>query len=165
MIGAPIVGKPIPRTVFVRCAFSLIELVLVIVIIAIVASMAVPRYARFIASQRVESAARRIALDLNMTGRRAQQASAARTIIFDATAEVYRIPGSPGMDHAGDDYVVDLSQPPYQVDIVSANFGGDAQLRFTGFGDPDSDGTVRIQSGPFVRDVTVNAVTGKVDVQ
>lgn len=146
-------------------SFTLIELVTVVTIIAIMASIAVPRFANFIAVQRAESAARRIALDMNMTRRRAQQASTSYVIIFDTNENTYRIAGLPSMDHAGEEYIVDLDQPPYQVDITAADFGGNAKLSVTGFGDFDSDGQVRIQAGPRARRVVVEATTGGVDIQ
>jgi len=43
--------------------FSMVELVLVVCIMAIVASMAVPRFANSLTRNRVEAAARRVAAD------------------------------------------------------------------------------------------------------
>ena len=54
-----------------------------------------------------------------------------------------------------------LSEDPYGASMVSADFGGDADIIFDVFGVPDSGGSVVIQVGNHVRTVTVDAVTGR----
>ncbi len=62
-------------------------------------------------------------------------------------------------------YEVLLSEEPYRTSIVSADFGGDLDIIFDVFGVPDSGGSVVISVGNRVRNVTVQAVTGRASAQ
>ena len=144
--------------------FSLIELIMVVCILGILATTAIPRVASSLQRNRAEAAARRIASDLNLAQTRARQASASQTVVFDVAGGSYRLVGMMSPDHPTAAYVVSLKDSPYEVLIVSASFGGDAQIIFNGYGVPDSDGTVVIQAGSFWRTVSVAAETGRVTV-
>ncbi len=145
-----------------RCrAFSLIELVTVMIIIGILASMAVPRFANYTSRHRVEAAARRIVADLSLARRQARMTSASRTVEFDVTADDYRLVGTPDPDRPSAEYRVSLGVEPYRATIVSADFGGDATLVFDGYGAPDSGGTVVVQAGTNQQSVTVDPDTGR----
>lgn len=147
-----------------RCrGFTLVELVLVTVILAIFASVAVPRYANFVAQQHVDAAARRIKTDLTLAQRKAKFSSTSQEINFcTGDDSYYEIVGMQDPDHPAKPYVVSLLDEPYRAKIVSAAFGGDAEVVFDGYGMPDSGGTIVIRSGTFQRTITVDADTGTV---
>ena len=137
--------------------FTLVELVFVMVLMAIVAGMALPRYANFLAHRRAEAAANRIASDIALAQRQAKFASSARTVTFDLAANSYTLVGIPHPDHPSQPYVVAMSDEPYAAVIVSADFGGDSTVVFNGYGMPDTSGSVVVRVGGYARTITVAA--------
>src|SRR2546423_11308670 len=79
-----------------RRAFSLIEMVLVLAILAMVSAIAVPRYAGSIARYRAETAARRVAADLALAAAHAADAGKPQLVVF--VARSYQMPGMPHLD-------------------------------------------------------------------
>ena len=147
--------------------FSLVELVMVVVIIAILAAMAVPRFADSLAHRRVEAAARRIAADLALAQRRARATSASQTVTFNTGEHTYGIEGARDLDHPGDVYEVSLLDDPYGVVITAIDFGADTprKIVFDGYGVPDSGGTIVVEAGGNQETVTVDPDTGRATVQ
>ncbi len=145
--------------------FSLLEVVLVLAIMGIAAAVAVPRYSRAGARYRADLAARRVAADLRLAQSQAKAASSARTVAFSAATEQYQLLGVSSPDGAPGDYTVVLSAEPYKADLTSANFNGNSQVIFSGWGLPNDGGTVVISVGGQQRTVTVDRITGKVSVQ
>ncbi len=148
-----------------RAAFTVAELVFVLVIISIIAALAVPRYANAVARYRAELSAARIAADLTFARRYAKFNSTDLKIGFDAAADSYELSGVPDPDDGSPDYVVQLSEEPYGADLVSADVGTDGFLWFNGFGLPDGAATIRVQVGTYGSQVTVDAATGRVTVE
>lgn len=144
--------------------FSLLELVLVAGIIAIVAAMAIPRYGRAAGRHRADLAARRVAADLRQAQLYARTTSASCTAVFTVATSTYQVLNAPSLDGIGT-YTVDLRVPPYQARIVSANFGGVAQVVFSGWGLPGKAGTVVVAVGSEQRTIAVNDQTGQVSIQ
>jgi prepilin-type N-terminal cleavage/methylation domain-containing protein len=140
-------------------AFTLVELVVVLVVLGVLAGIAVPRYANFQAHQRVRAAAGRVYADLALAQRQAKFSSSDQTVTFDTAADSYTLDGMPHPDFSGIDYTVRLSQPPYEVSLVSAAFGGDKQLVFNGFGEPDSGGSLVIRVGDYQETINVSEET------
>jgi prepilin-type N-terminal cleavage/methylation domain-containing protein len=148
-----------------RAAFSLLELVMVVAILAVAAAIAAPRYAQATARYRSRVAARRIAEDLGLASRSARTAGAARTVTFSCPGSAYTIAGLPDFRNPSADYRMDLSAEPYDAVISSVGFaaGGPAVV-FDGYGTANSDGTVTVQVGGATCTVTFSAVTGKATV-
>jgi prepilin-type N-terminal cleavage/methylation domain-containing protein len=145
--------------------FSLVEVVLVTAIIAVCAAIAIPRYGSAAGRYRADLAARRVAADLRQAQSRARMISAACTIAFTPSTSKYQIVNAPSFDGAGGTYTVDLTVPPYQARIVSANFNGSDQVAFSGWGLPNKAGTVVIAVGPEQRTISLNGQTGQVSIQ
>ncbi len=142
-------------------AFSLIELIVVVAVTAILAAIAVPRFGNSISIHRADSAAKRIVADLTLAQRRGKMTSAAQRVVFTPGSGTYELIGLADMDHSAQAYVVSLAGPPYEAVIVSANFGGDSEVIFDGYGAPDSGGTVIIRVADSLRQIDLDADTGK----
>ena len=142
-------------------AFSLVEMILILVIIALMAAIAAPRYSQFIANQQIEGAARRVSADLALAQHDAKQSSSSRTVTFDLITSSYQLYGVKDPNRVGRDYQVKLSEEPYRARIVSASFGGNAQLVFDGFGSPDTGGSVVIGVGNLRKTIDIDPVTGR----
>jgi prepilin-type N-terminal cleavage/methylation domain-containing protein len=148
-----------------RPGFSLIEALVVLIIISLLAAIAAPRYAQFVARQHVEAAARRIATDLDWARRTAHSVSASRTVTFDGVTHSYSMAGMKNPNHPGVAYRVELGKDPYRTRIVGASFGGDASIVFNGYGAPDSGGSVVIAVGAYQKTISIDAKTGRSTIQ
>lgn len=156
-----------------RRGFTLVELVIVVFIMGILASVATPRIATRFDHYRVKAAAARIASDLDWARQHAKRIGRDQQVIFTLPGS-YALPGMDDPDHPSQGYAVDLAQTEYDVTINSVSFDANLDVIFDMYGQPFAgsplvplmaDGTVTISSGGQSRIVTVNAVTGKVKVQ
>ena len=129
-----------------RRGFSLLELVLVLAIMTTMSAIAVPRYAVSLARYRIDAAAKRVKAELSLARKTAKITGAALTVDVS-------------------DYQAILSESPYRALIVSADFDGDEEIVFDGYGVPDSGGTVTVQVGIMQRTVVVDADTGRSTLQ
>ena len=149
-----------------RCGgFSLFELVIVMVIVAIMAAIATPRYGQAIARYRTAAAARKVAADLTLARKRARVSSTSQVVNFDVANNGYQLPGVADMKTSASDYSVILSSAPYHARIVSADFDGDGDVTFDGYGVPDSGGTVVVAVGNYSKTIVLDADSGKAEVQ
>lgn len=144
---------------------TLIDAVISLLIISILAGIAVPQYANALAGRRLEAAAGRILADLSLARRQAQMSGTSQTVKFDVGDGHYHLVGLRHLDRAGEEYTVLLSQEPYKTTILSAEFGGDAEIIFDGYGVPDTGGTITIQAGARTKAIDIDADTGQVEVQ
>ena len=146
-------------------AFTLVELVIVVLVLGILAAAGAPRFAASLRYHRVESAARRVAADLRMAQRLARTASSDKTVSFDVGGDGYSIfPDVDDFDRPGQPYAVDLAAAPFAASVLSANFGGDSTVIFNGYGAPDSGGQVVVASGGERRTITVDGASGAVAI-
>jgi type II secretory pathway pseudopilin PulG len=140
------------------------ELVVVVLLIGILASITVPMFLGALARHRSSQAARRIVADLELARREASMASTSRKVVFSSAAENYTLAAVAHLDRAGETYSVSLRGDPYYVDIVSADLGGDEELVFDGFGQADSGGTIVVRSGGVDNTIVIDAATGQASV-
>lgn len=145
-------------------AFTLFELIVVLSILTILSSIAAPRYASAVARYRLDTAARRVAADVEQVKALARASGATRVIRFVPATHSYSILGYSGANQAGE-YTVFLNQPPYSITLESANFAGAAELNVGGFGLPVDGGTVVVRGGAETRTITVDSFSGAVTVQ
>lgn len=139
----------------------MVEVACVVLIIATLAAVAVPRLSNSLARQRVEAAANRIVVDLALAQRRARTTNASQTVRFTPATHGYTLIGMPHPDQPSSTYRVLLSEEPYRASMDSADFGADLDIIFDVFGIPDSGGWVIISVGDHTRTVTVDARTGR----
>lgn len=145
-------------------AFSYLELVVVLIIIAITASIAVPRYSEAIARHRADETVRRVLGDFTLAQQHARIQGAGQGIAFNVSASSYTLTGMPDLRKSTAEYTVSLADDPYGAQILSADFGGDTTLRYNGYGVPDSDGTIVIRVGNQVRGVRIGADNAPAEV-
>ena len=146
-------------------AFTLIELVVVIVLIGIVSAVAIPRFAASAVRYRVDSATHLFLADFGFVSNRAESKSQTRSITFKGLQDSYilvgeRDPANPLIDRA-----IDLSRSPYEVNMLGASFGGDTQLDISGYGLPLESGQVTFAAGLLARRVSITAGSPTVTIE
>jgi prepilin-type N-terminal cleavage/methylation domain-containing protein len=107
-----------------RRAFTLIELMLVIAIMAVFSAMAMPRYGRSLARYRADVTARRIAADMALVQTRARAMGATRSMTFSLVEGRYQLTGEVDPTTSTSVYTVDLSQNPNRASNLTASFNG-----------------------------------------
>jgi type II secretory pathway pseudopilin PulG len=149
-----------------RLAFSIYELVIVLAIVAVLAGMAVPRLSTATTRYRADAAGLRLCADLNMARKQAKQTSSEQEVEFDVGGDSYKLVGIRGLNDPTAEYVVSLADEPYNATITAADFAGDPDFAFNGYGTPlgieGSAGIVVITVGDEIRTVVVDGDTGEV---
>lgn len=146
-------------------AFTLFELIVVLSITAILASVVAPKYATAVARYRLDSAARRIVEDIEQAKALARTSGTTQTVAFFPSTGTYSIVGFVTGASRTADYTVKLGQPPYSVTLQSASFGGMTDLRLGPFAIPADGGSVVVTNGSETRTIAIDAASGAVAVQ
>jgi prepilin-type N-terminal cleavage/methylation domain-containing protein len=150
-------------------AFTLIEILIVVVILAIAALSAIPMISSA-GSVQVRSAANMTAADLEYAKSLAISRGQNFSVVFDTSTESYRIIDEYGntVPHPvkkGSDYVRDFPNEGLdRVDVVDADFDGTSQIQFDYLGSPDHGGAVTVQAGGTTATISVEPVTGYISV-
>lgn len=155
---------PAPRKPRRRRAFTIVELMTVLTFVAILAALAIPRFAGSIRRQRADAAANRIVADLRLAQRHARIASVSQTVQFYPSQLRYELVGLANPNRPSETYTADLSQTPYEISALSVDCGGDSVLTYDMYGMPDSGGTIVVWIGNETRTITIEASTGEAGV-
>lgn len=126
-------------------AFTLLEIVVVVSIIAIASAIAVPQFSSSISRARVTSAAHRIIADLARARARAIAQSKDVTITFGRVA--YQVVGDQRATQRAIPPVVELAQSPYYTQVQIVDFAGADSITYDMFGQPSAGGSITISSG------------------
>jgi len=143
-------------------AITLVELVIVMVIVALLAAMAMPRFANVMRHQRLDTASRRIMDDL----RAARFASISRkrehAVQFDLSEQIYA--WGEVEDPAESCDAVQFGQTPYEgIELKYVSFvDGSRKVIFDHLGVPDSGGQIVIADGTEKVTLLVSPTTGRV---
>jgi prepilin-type N-terminal cleavage/methylation domain-containing protein len=150
-------------------AYTMVELVITVAIIAIMSAIAIPHYGRSLTRYQADVAAKRVAADIALARGNARIQSITQTVDFSTPANGYTLTGMPDPNHPAQAYAVDLTASPYTSTLVTAAFGSSVavsrKISFDRFGAPSAGGTVVVQAGDFKKTINVDAATGEVTVQ
>lgn len=144
-------------------AFTLVELVIVLLIVGILAAVAAPKFSAALSSFRLRAVAERVAGDIRYAKRMAQQNSSTQTIVFDPDTESYTLAGIANVNRRAQTYRFSLTDMEYECQLVSADFGGSSSLTFGVFGRPVSPGTVVVGCAGATSTLTIDSL-GQVSV-
>lgn len=138
-----------------RPAFTLIELSIVVLILAVMAAIAAPRYSAALGNYRVNAAAGRVAGDLRYIRQYARKISQPQTVTFNATTNTYTAATMTDVTRRGTGYTVNLLASDYLADITSVSFGA-GSVTFDIYGQPSVTGTVVVASGGLQRTIELD---------
>jgi len=144
-------------------AFSLVELVVCVAIIATVAGIGAARFSRSAERARVESAARRVVSVLEDARTRARTQGLRCKVAINVAGGVLELKGAAAGPAELD--VIRLGSDPYRVQVISSNFNGEPDVEFDSRGRPVAGGKLLVGSGLFQRAVAVEAETGHATMQ
>jgi prepilin-type N-terminal cleavage/methylation domain-containing protein len=165
-----------------RCgieAFTLIEIVVVITILAIAAMLSLPMFSSAAQTQ-LQSAATLIAADLDYAKNLAITRQMNVTVVFDTGTESYQVQDSGGtvLSHpskAGSTFRANLASDSRtrEVEITAVNFDGVSSITFDYLGSPYSGtttttamttGQITLSADSHSTTVTVEPVTGYIRI-
>ena len=162
-LGVRRAGELVPCRV--SRGFTLLELMLVMGIVAILVTIALPRFGAAGSRYQADLAARRLVQDLVLAQSTAKAKSAAQTVTINPDTDQVILLNATALDPHTSAYITSLSDRPYQADITLSDFNGDNSIVFNGWGLPDSNGTATLSVGTETRTVLVDAETGKASIE
>lgn len=153
------VGSTRPR------AFTLIELVIVLVIVAIASAVAIPRFASASSRYRVDAAVQQIIADVSLTAALANKTSAAHSIRFEPADDRYVLVGQPSPANPAEDKAVELGLEPFGVNLLQVSFGSDTQAVLSGHGLLTESGQLTVAVGRDARRIVFTRGSANASVQ
>jgi prepilin-type N-terminal cleavage/methylation domain-containing protein len=143
-------------------AFTLVEIILVVAIMATMAAIAMPRLGSSLDSSRVDRAARKLADDLELARTAAMARSTPTSISLDISNSTWQLNGIVEVGMRNPDSRVLLTEPPLMSSFVREGHPGSLVLHFSEFGIPSQKLSLRLQSGNHFRTVTISRPGGAV---
>jgi Tfp pilus assembly protein FimT len=138
------------------------ELMVVLLVMGIVAAVATPSFYSSLQYHEIETAARRMVLDLEHVRHAARIKSQPQTLTFTNNTTYTLSPGIANLDGSGEAYSVDLSEAPYSLEDVTLNLGGATEISFDGYGNASVGGTIVLELGNQTRTVSLNNSNGHI---
>ncbi|MDA1014318.1 MAG: GspH/FimT family pseudopilin [Planctomycetota bacterium] len=148
-----------------RIGLTLVDITVTVLIVGILAAVTAPKFVSSVQFRQSRSAADRIARDLDLARQTARHRSASQAVQFNAAASTYTLPGVAALNRRPGDYSIDVSARPFNSTIVSVDLGGDSEIIFNGYGQPDSGGDIVVAVGSRQWTISVDPTSGMVTVQ
>ena len=151
--------------------FTLVETLIVLLLMSIVATLAVPSFREVVVESKIDSATAFLVGDVRYAQSLAIRTQQTHGVIFDSTHDEYRV-----VDQNGVTVQHPLTKHLYRVvfgertqlhgvDVVSALFGASHTVSFDAFGTPQSSGTVILSYADKQRSIDVVYPTGRVVIR
>jgi prepilin-type N-terminal cleavage/methylation domain-containing protein len=167
-------GLTLRSRVFTRrsCAFTLVEILIVVMIISTLAAAAIPSMSATMTHMRADALAREIATDMRYAQMLAVKTGIRHRISFWPPGEAYavRFEGS-GWELCTHPVtkkswriVLDEHSRYTGLTLKEATFGSDANIIFDAYGAPDTGGYVSFGLGDVTRTITVAPLSGKITI-
>lgn len=147
-----------------RRAFSLIELTMVLLLVGIITAVAAPRFSLALQRHRVESAAKRLALDLDVARRMARNSGKTVTVSFNQKTNTYALSNGLSSNRDARLSTVNLSASPYHCTLESVTVLNN-QVQFDRFQRTSQQGEIVLRSGSIIRTLTIDTLTGEAIIQ
>lgn len=148
-----------------KTAFTLLETILVVALLAIIAVVAIPRYNNSLYSYRAAMAANRLSADLAMARGDAWASGSTRTVTLDTVNNQYQLVGISDQDKKTQaNTTVNFALAPYYATLVSSTFQNNT-ITFDAYGTPSAGGQIVLGAGAYRKTVVLDAVTGRVSLQ
>ncbi len=140
-----------------RHGFTMVEMVLVVVIVAMLATVAVPRLASAQTGSRLTGAEKRLMSEFEAVGETAAAQGRPHTIQFHILSSELRVYLGTVVDEDARVRTVPFDQEPYGVRFVATNItSGEGVIRIDGFGMYSANAKVQIAHGGHVRVVNLD---------
>ncbi|GIX45902.1 MAG: hypothetical protein KatS3mg131_0113 [Candidatus Tectimicrobiota bacterium] len=150
---------------------TLVETLLVVLLLGLAATLAVPALEGVLVERRLDDAAGWLVADLRYAQSLAIKTQQPHQVVFDAAGDSYSLTDQSGTvvlhPLTRQAYVVDFdAQRQFQgIDLQAAAFGGSSTLVFDALGAPQSGGTVILSYAGRQRVIAVRYPTGSIGVQ
>jgi len=151
--------------------FTVIELLIVVVILAIAALTAIPMMSSA-SSMQIRSAANLIMADLEYAKSMAITRGQNYSIVFDTDTDSYQIEDQDNnvILHPvkkGFNYIMSFPNDSRlnRVNVTNVDFNTTQRVQFDCLGSPDNGGTINLQAGDMTATITVEPVTGFISSQ
>jgi prepilin-type N-terminal cleavage/methylation domain-containing protein len=144
-------------------AFSLLELILALVLVAAILAIAAPRYARALSEYQARIAAQRVAQELRGGLRAAERNDHAVFFAADVNADTLRTFGPRQRPGPADD-PIDLTDPPFRARIVASDCNRARPLRIDPAGRVARSVRITVKAGIRRQEIALNPDTGRVTI-
>ena len=154
-------------------AFTLVELLIVVLILSIVAASAVPALSEAFVDLKLRSAARRLMANLNYARNLAITEGAPCGLAFTGQGySVVKFTDTAALHSASNPVITHpMTRQPWTVSLASdrttvqATFAGDTVFYYDATGAPSAAGQIVLRQGGLVVSILLEASTGRVTVQ
>jgi len=144
-------------------AFSLLELIVVLIITSVIAGMGLLKYSGSLTNYRLDAAVKRIIADIQSAKVMARTTSSVRAIKFYPATSSYAILSREDLALSRVGTVVELAAQPYHSTLVVSGLSANI-VRFNGYGDPDGGAIIIVATGGRSNAVILEATSGRVYV-
>jgi type II secretion system protein H len=148
-----------------RIGFTIMELLVVMLVMGIIAATTAPSFYVSLRYHELESAARRVKLDLEQARHVARVKSQTQSLTFTGPTTYQLSPGIASLS-SGNTYAVDLSRTPYDLETVTIDLGDpdEKTVRFDGYGNAVVGGTIALAIGDKSRTIHIDASNSQITI-